>query len=130
MLLQFDQDISSKQRELFLYIRKIILSFTQIKEIKNAKQTSYKDNYSTVCMMRVRQEAVRVSFANGTRMKEQFPELLGDAKIVRFLEFQTINEVNEKRLKTILKESIILNMEKYELRRLKADQFFVPSAGD
>ena len=120
--MQYDLDLRSQYADLFLYLRTIIFSFNEIKEIKNAKQTSYKDGYSTVCMMRVRNSHIRISFANGARMNEQFSELLGDAKIVRYLEFRTIEEVNEERLKMILQESLILNMEKYELRLLKCNR--------
>ncbi len=121
MLLQFDLDTHSDHAALFSYLRKTILSYEEITEIKNAKQTTYKDSYSTVCMLRVRQGLVRLSFANGARLQKQFSELRGDSKIVKHLEFQTIEEVDNLTIKTMLEESLLLNIEKYELKRLKCN---------
>ena len=117
--MQFDLDIHSPQAELFNYLRSIILSFDHVYEVQNAKQTSYKDSYSTVCMMRVRQNKVRISFANGATMSEQFPSLRGCAKIVRYVEFSTIKEIDVPVLKEMLSESLLLNMEKFERASLK-----------
>jgi hypothetical protein len=119
--MQYDLDTRSEHAELFLYLRSIILSFDEIKEIKNTKQTSYKDGYSTVCMMRVRKGVVHLSFANGAKMQEMFSELLGEAKIVRYLKFTTVDEIRSERLKAMLQESQLINMEKYELRKLRCD---------
>lgn len=120
--MQYEIDITSEHRNLFLYLREIILSHIKISEVKNAKQTSYKDGYSTVCMMRVRQGLVRVSFANGTKMQEQFPLLKGDSKIVRYLEFREVKEVDVELFEAMIKESLILNLEKYELRLLRCQR--------
>ena len=118
---QYDLDLQSPQATLFKSLHKIICDFPQIKEIKNAKQTSYKDSYSTVCMMRVRNKKVHLSFANGAKMQETFTELLGKGKIVRYLEFIDTKEIKEKRLQMMIQESLLLNMEKYELRKLRCD---------
>ena len=121
MNMQYDLDLQSPQATLFKALRKIICKFPQIKEIRNAKQTSYKDAYSTVCMMRVRNKKVHLSFANGAKMQETFTELLGDGKVVRYLEFIDTKEIKEERLQMMIQESLLLNMEKYELRKLRCD---------
>lgn len=119
--MQFDKDIISEQAELFKYLREQILSHEMIKEIKNAKQTTYNDNYSSVCMLRVRRGIVRLSFANGARLQQQYSELVGDSKKVRYLDFHTIKEVDKTSLKAMIEESLLLNMEKYELKRLRCN---------
>ena len=119
--MQYDLDTRSEQAELFICLRTIILSFDTIKEVKNAKQTSYKDSYSTVCMLRVRKGVVRLSFANGAKMQELFSELLGTAKIVRYLEFHTVDDVQKERIEAIIQESLLINMEKYELQKLRCN---------
>jgi len=43
--MQYDLDIKSEFADIFKAIRKILLSYPQIKEIKNAKQTSYADGH-------------------------------------------------------------------------------------
>ena len=72
-------------------------------------------------MLRIRQGLVRLSLANGTRLQKQFSELRGNSKVVRYLEFQTIEEVDKITVKVIIEESLLLNMEKYELKHLKCN---------
>lgn len=117
--MQYDLDICSDQAELFLHLRSCILSFKAIKEKKNAKQTSYYDSHGVICFLRVRKGKVRLSFANGTRMSSAFAELLGDSKIVRYIEFLTISEVNDKRIEEIIAESLLLNIEKAAIKELR-----------
>ncbi len=119
--MQFDLDICSDHSELFLHLRSIILSCTAIKEKKNAKQTSYYDEYSAVCFLRVRQGKVRLSFANGASLKKQFQTLLGESKIVRYLEFTTINDVDKVLIKEMINESLLLNIEKKAVREMKKE---------
>ena len=119
--MQYDLDTHSEQAELFLYLRAIILTFETINEVKNAKQTTYKDRYSAVCMLRVRKGVVRLSFGNGTKMQTMFSELLGEAKFVRYLEFEAIENVQKERIEAMVQESQLINMEKYELQKLRCN---------
>ncbi|MEN8147633.1 MAG: DUF1801 domain-containing protein [Campylobacterota bacterium] len=117
--MQFDLDIRSEQSGLFLHLRDMILSFDTLKEKKNAKQTSYYDQYSAICFLRVRKEKVRLSFANGGRLNKQFKELTGDSKIVRFMEFSSVADVDNKRVKAMIEESLLLNIEKAAIKDLR-----------
>ncbi len=117
--MQYDLDIASPQAELFLHLRSVILSFPQIKEKRNAKQTSYYDAYGALCFLRVRQGKVRLSFANGATLYKEFSNLLGSAKIVRYLEFGTLRDVDDLLIKKLIDESLLLNMEKDALRDLR-----------
>lgn len=49
---QYNVDIKGAHSQQFKMIRKILLSHPQIKELKNAKQTSYRDKYGVIIMMR------------------------------------------------------------------------------
>ena len=117
--MQFDLDISSPQAACFMALRELILSYSEIHEYKTAKQTTYKDSYSSVGMLRVRQNRVRLTFANGAKMQEKFEMLLGSAKIVRYLEYHDVQEIDKVLLHAMLAESLLINMEKHELQRLR-----------
>jgi hypothetical protein len=117
--MQYALDTHSELSELFLTLRSIILNHGEIKELRNAKQTSYKDRYSTICMIRVRKGVIRLSFANGAKMTEKFPQLRGEAKIVRYLEFTTEEDVNTALLRALIEESLLLNIENDSLKQLK-----------
>jgi len=117
---QYDLDIRDKYADIFKKIRKILLSYPQIKEIKNAKQTSYRDAYGVVVMMRDRGDTFVVAFGKGHKLQEQYPQLQGTGKIVRHLYFKSVDEVDETLLRKMIKESFVLGMEAYEMKLLKS----------
>ena len=84
--MQFDHDLQSPYADLFLRLRNLFLSFDEIHEIKNANQTSYKDTIGyAIVLMRVREEGLRLTFAQGAKLQSQYPFLRGEGKVVRYL---------------------------------------------
>jgi len=118
--MQYDRDMKSVHADVFMRIRKVLLSFPQIEEIKNAKQTSYRDEYGVVVMMRGREKGLVVSFGKGAKLLEKFPMLQGSGKVVRHLLVRSLEDLDEDLLRAMIEESLVLNMEAYEIRYLKA----------
>ena len=119
--MQFDKDINSKFAKNFLKIRDILLGYKEIREQKNAKQTSYYSTYSSICFMRANKQRLTIAFAQGYKLQEKYPFLQGDGKIVRHLYFAEDSVVDEILLREMIEESIILTLEAYEMRLLKKD---------
>jgi len=117
--MQYNKDIKGKFSDIFIKLRNIFLSYSQIKEIKNAKQTSYHDEYGVIVMMRDRGDTLVVAFGKGSKLQEKYPCLVGSGKIVRHLHFNTLDEVDEILIREMLEESFILGMESFEMKRLK-----------
>ncbi|HIP61716.1 MAG TPA: hypothetical protein EYG98_04095 [Sulfurovum sp.] len=117
--MQFDKDIQGKYSDIFLKLRAILLSFEEINEVKNAKQTSYSDEYSIVAMMRDRGDKFVVSLGKGVALQNRYPFLQGNGKIVRHIYFQTIVDIDEQTIREIIEETLILNMEAHELKLLR-----------
>jgi len=117
--MQYEQDLKGEFADIFKYIRKILLSYPQIKEIKNAKQTSYSDEYGMIIMMRTRGNVFVVAFGKGAKLQKKYPILEGTGKIVRHLYFKTLDDIDTKLLKEMIEESMILGMEAYEMKMLR-----------
>ena len=117
--MQYNLDIKGEFSDIFKAIRKILLSYPQMTEVKNAKQTSYADEYGMVVMMRTRGNVFVVAFGKGSKLQEKFPQLEGSGKIVRHLYFRNIVELDEKLMREIIEESFILNIEAFECKMLK-----------
>ena len=81
---------------------------------ENKMQNSYYDKYGAVVMVKIRYNKIVLSFARGNKLANKFPKLKGNAKIVRYLEFNNIDDINKKELKEMIKESYILGIEAYE----------------
>ena len=122
ILTQYDIDNRGTFAELFQTIRKILLSYPYISEIKNAKQTSYRDEYAMVVMIRSRGDQFVLAFGKGSKLQEKFPILVGTGKIVRHWYLRSLEDLDEALLRELIEESSILNMEAYEMRKMRCDQ--------
>jgi len=116
---QYTIDSKGAFSPIFNNIRKILLSYSQIKELKNAKQTSYSDEYGVIIMMRTKGEHLVVAFGKGHKLQSEYPMLQGSGKIVRHLYFKENETIDEASLREMIDESIILGMEAYEMKVLK-----------
>ena len=116
---QHDIDSQGVFAELFKSIRKILLSYPQLKEVKNAKQTSYADEYGMVIMLRGRDDKFVVAFGKGSKLQEKYPMLEGSGKIVRHLYYRRLEDLDEVLLRKIIEESFVLNMEAFEMKELR-----------
>ncbi len=119
-MMQYDIDPKSKHAEHFKAIRKILLSYPEIQEVKNAKQTSYGDRYGVIVMLRTKGDVLVAAFGKGAKLQERYPQLQGTGKVVRHLYFGADDEIDEALLREMIEESIVLNMETYEMKRLKS----------
>ena len=119
ILMQYDIDMKGEFKSVFTAIRKILLSYPQIKELKNAKQTSYSDEYGVIIMMRTKGDTFVTAFGKGYKLQEKYSMLQGGGKIVRHLYYKTLADVNEDLLREMIEESFILGMEAYEMKQLR-----------
>ena len=119
--MQYDLDTKGKHADVFKAIRKVLLSYLQIKELKNAKQTSYSDKYGMIVMMRTKGDDLVVAFGKGSKLQEQYPQLQGTGKIVRHLYFKALNDLDEVLLREMIQESFVLGMEAYEMKVLRCN---------
>jgi len=119
--MQYDLDVKGEFADILRIIRKILLSYPQIKELRNAKQTSYSDKHGVIVMMRTKGNVFVVAFGKGAKLQEKYPILEGTGKIVRHLYFKTFDEVDEKLLKEMIEESMILGLEAHERKLLRGN---------
>ena len=120
--MQYDVDISGKYADLFLKAREIVLDFSEIHEVKNAKQNSYYDMYGSICFLRTTKKGLTFALANGATLSVKYPMLIGSQKIVRHLYFKELSEIDDKLIKEILQESLILNIEKDAIKEMKREK--------
>lgn len=116
---QYTIDNQSKHAKQFQTIRKLLLSYPQIKEVKNAKQTSYRDPYGVIIMLRTKGENLVVAFGKGAKLQAHYPQLQGNGKIVRHLYYKHNDIIDKSLLKEMIEESMILGIEACEMKRVK-----------
>ena len=108
-----------KHEKTFHKLQKILNSYKELSKSANKNQLTYKDKYGAVVMLRVREEGIVVAFGRGAKLQKKFPMLQGNGTVVRHLVFQTINKDDEKLLGDMIDESLILGIERAEMKRMR-----------
>jgi hypothetical protein len=90
--MQFDTDMNSEHKELFLTAQKLLLSFEGFKETKKDRITTYSNENSGICHMRTMKHGIDIGFLKGARMEDKFDLLSGSGKVMRVLSLESINE--------------------------------------
>lgn len=106
--MQFDIDMKSAHKELFMSARELLLEYYKLKEIKKDRVTTYSGGTSGVCHMRTMKHGIDIGFLKGARMEDKYGLLTGTGKIMRVLSMSVL-EVD--RVKYYMDQAIKLNAE-------------------
>lgn len=104
-VVQFDIDVDSKHKELFLNAREFLLTFSLI-ETKKERITTYSDKNGGICHMRTMPYGVDIGFLKGARMEDQFDALTGAGKVIRVL---PLTSINKEKIEYYLKQALAIN---------------------
>lgn len=104
--MQYDKDLKSEYRDLFLEAREFILSFDGIIETKKKRITTYSDEKSGICHMRTMAHGIDLGFLKGAKMKDRLGLLIGNGKAMRVLPQK---ELNKEAVEYYIKQAIELN---------------------
>ena len=104
--MQFDLDIECPHKELFLSVRKLLLSFSGVDESKKERITTYSYNGSGLCHIRTMPNGVDIGFLKGALIKDKYNLLHGDTKRMRVL---SLPSLLQQELEYYLGEAIQLN---------------------
>ncbi len=108
--MQFDTDLLSEHKDLFLETRDFLLSFEGMEEIKKERITTYahKGNKisGNICHMRTMPHGIDLGFLKGTRMKDDLGLLTGKGKAMRVL---PLKDMNKDAIKYYADQAICLN---------------------
>lgn len=108
--MQFDKDLRSEFKELFLQARELLLSYEGIIETKKERITTYSNRDSGICHMRTMPYGVDFGFLKGAKMEDKFGVLTGNGKAIRVLPQKGV--LNEKVIKYYIDQAIALNTNK------------------
>ncbi|MCP4072626.1 MAG: DUF1801 domain-containing protein [Hyphomicrobiales bacterium] len=91
--MQFEKDINSPNRELFLRARQHLLSYVGMVEIKKPRITTYSFNNGGICHMRTMPHGIDIGFLKGAKMADDPCKLVGNGKSMRVLPLDKMDNV-------------------------------------
>jgi len=92
IIVQFDIDINSKHKKLFLDARELLLKYGLV-ETKKDRIMTYSDKNGGVCHMRTMVHGIDIGFLKGARMEDKHGLLTGGGKVMRVLPLTSINTI-------------------------------------
>lgn len=91
--MQYDIDIQSVYKNLFLDVRKLLLSNTEITETKKERITTYSNKNSGICHLRTTSKGVDIGFLKGVHLEDKLSLLHGKGKLVRVVSLKGYHEI-------------------------------------
>ncbi len=89
--MQFDIDMKSAHKELFMSMRKLLIEDYKLKEIKKDRITTYSDHKSGICHMRTMVHGIDIGFLKGIRLEDKYGLLTGTGKVMRVISMETLD---------------------------------------
>ncbi|MFT5208294.1 MAG: hypothetical protein ACI9CE_000008 [Flavobacterium sp.] len=83
--MQFDKDMNSIHKNLFLETQSFLLSIDKIEEIKKERITTYSSDGVGLCHMRTMDYGIDLGFLKCAKMKDEHGLLKGKGKVMRVL---------------------------------------------
>ncbi|MEL6254727.1 MAG: DUF1801 domain-containing protein [Bacteroidota bacterium] len=105
--MQFDKDLESEHRELFLAARELLLSYEGVVETKKKRITTYSNVKGGICHMRTMPYGIDFGFLKGARMEDKYEKLRGNGKVIRVLSQK--GALEEEMIRYYLKQALDLN---------------------
>mgnify|MGYP005988413057 FL=1 len=104
--MQFDKDLLSEHKDLFLNVRSLFLSQNGITETKKERITTYSYNKKGVCHLRTMPYGVDIGFLKGIKLTDHFHLLIGTGKTLRVLPIKAYNQMI---IKHFITEAVEIN---------------------
>ncbi|WP_420414146.1 hypothetical protein [Roseibium sp.] len=103
---QFERDMASDQRDLFLQVRDLLLTRYGFQETQKPRITTYANAKSGICHLRTMPHGIDIGFLKGAKMTDSRGLLTGKGKSIRVL---PVNIYNEEDLAYYLDQADELN---------------------
>ncbi|MCG8326614.1 MAG: DUF1801 domain-containing protein [Chitinophagales bacterium] len=107
--MQYDKDLQSEHKELFLQARALLLSFEGIVETKKERITTYSNEKGGICHLRTMPHGIDFGFLKGAKMEDGLGLLTGNGKAIRVLPQK---ELNKEAVEYYLEQAIAINSKK------------------
>ncbi len=108
--MQFEKDLKSEFKNLFLQAREILLSYEGIIETKKDRITTYSNSKGGICHMRTMPYGIDFGFLKGAKMEDKDGALVGNGKAIRVLPQK--EKLNVELIKYFINQAIQINANK------------------
>ncbi|EAY28649.1 DUF1801 domain-containing protein [Microscilla marina] len=106
---QFDKDLYSEHKSLFIKVRTLLQSYEGIVETQKVRITTYTNANGGICHLRTMPHGADIGFLKGSKMEDKPGLLTGKGKTLRIL---SLTSFNQDILKHYIEQAIAINQTK------------------
>ncbi len=92
MTTQFEKDMQSTHKDLFLSVRDLIQALDGVQETKKPRITTFSDANGGVCHLRTMPHGIDIGFLKGAKMTDAPGRLTGNGKAIRVLSLREFEQ--------------------------------------
>lgn len=92
MTTQFEKDMQSPNKELFLKVRELLLKMDGVAETQKPRITTFSNAKGGICHLRTMPHGIDIGFLKGARMNDAEGRLTGTGKAIRVLALSNFEE--------------------------------------
>lgn len=119
--MRFDIDMNSKQAELFLDVRKLVMDELgdEVQEKYSENITTYKTKEGGYCYLRTKDDYVHIGWFRGAFIDDKYGFLSGNGKTIRAHKIKNLSQENIESIKYYIKQTHLYLLEHNELMKMK-----------
>jgi len=91
MTTQFEKDMQSPNKDLFLKVRALLLAMDGVEETQKPRITTFSNNKGGICHLRTMPHGIDIGFLKGARMRDEPGRLTGTGKVIRVLPLKSFD---------------------------------------
>lgn len=104
--MQYNKDLQSDHKDLFLQVRAFLLGHNGMQETKKSRITTYSNPRGGICHLRTMPQGIDIGFLKGAKMEDELGLLQGDGRAMRVL---PLKEFNQEVIEYYLNQAIDIN---------------------
>jgi len=112
--MQYDIDINGPYKELFLYVRELLLSFEDMREKRTSYITSFYCEGSGICYIKTHDTGLTIAMFKGAYLKDEHTLFSGLGKTIRHMYMTNKKDIKKDILLEYFQNAIVYNIEKEE----------------
>jgi len=116
--MHYDIDTNGPYKELFLYVRKLLLGFGNVKEKRTSNLTSFHCEGSGICYLKTSEKGLVIAMFKGAFLNDNYQLFSGSGKTIRHMYMTKKSDIKKSVLLEYFENAVVYNIEKEEKKQM------------
>jgi len=112
--MRYDIDVNGPYKELFLYVRSLLLKYEDVIERRTSNLTSFHCEKSGICYLKTSEKGLTIAMFKGAFLEDRCNLFTGVGKTIRHMYMSKKSDIKQCVLEEYFQNGIVYNIEKEE----------------